>query len=372
MTRPARLPRHYPILLATLAAAACAGSSARDSIRPDDRPPLAVTVSTAAASELTETIDVIGALSPKFFADVKSEITGTVTAVYVTQWVPVRRGAPLARLDASEAEATVEAVRAAEGQARTGEVRARREYERAQQLQQYGLITPQAFDDARTAVDAAEALTSAARAQVRAAEAHLAKAFIRCPMDGVVAMRSVNVGDRVENMGGNGPMFRIVDNRLLDLTVSVPSSRLGLVRVGQTIEFESDTSPGRTFTGTVMFINPSIDEDTRSAKIVAEVRNDDGVLKGGAFVRGRLIVAHRPRVLQLPREALLNWDPAERRADVFVVEGDRVTGHQVVTGAASGRFVEIVSGIQAGDRVVTRGAFSLRTGDRVAAAEEGA
>ncbi|MGE3840151.1 MAG: efflux RND transporter periplasmic adaptor subunit [Vicinamibacterales bacterium] len=372
MTRAAHQLRSLLMLLATLGAAACADSSARDNATTPDRPPVAVTVSPAVASELIETIDVIGSLSPKFFADVKSEVTGTVTAVHVTQWVPVERGAPLAQLDASEAEATVEALRAAEGQARTGEARARREYERAQQLQQYGLITPQALDDARTAVDAAEALTSAARAQVRAAEAHLSKAFIRSPMNGVVALRGVSVGDRVENMGGNGPMFRIVDNRLLELTVSIPSSRLALVRVGQTIDFESDASPGRTFTGTVMFINPSIEEDTRSAKVVAEVRNADGVLKGGAFVRGRLVLARRAGVLQLPREALLNWDPTEGRGDVFVVEGDRATAHHVVTGAANGRLVEIVSGIRAGDRVVTRGAFSLRTGDRVAAAEEGA
>ena len=78
-------------------------------------------------------------------------------------------------------------------------------------------------------------------------------------MDGVVAFRGVNVGDRVENMGGNEPLFRIVDNRLLDLTVSVPSSRLADVRVGQAIEFSTDALPGRTFTGKVMFINPAID-----------------------------------------------------------------------------------------------------------------
>ena len=68
-------------------------------------------------------------------------------------------------------------------------------------------------------------------------------------MDGVVALRGVSVGDRVENMGGNSPMFRIVDNRVLDLTVSVPSSRLASVRVGQTLEFTTETLPGRTFTG---------------------------------------------------------------------------------------------------------------------------
>jgi RND family efflux transporter MFP subunit len=296
-------------------------------------------------------------------------VSGTVTTVAVTEWVSVRKGQLLARLDTSEEVATIEALKAGVAQARVGETRARREYERALQLKQYGLITPQALDDAKSAVEAAEAAVTAAQAQVRAAETRLQKSTIVSPMDGVVAYRGISVGDRVENMGGNASMFRIVDNRLLDLTVSVPSSRLADVKVGQVIEFSTDALPGRTFTGKVMFINPAIDEASRSAKVVTEVVNRDGALKGGSFVKGNIQVDNRAGVLMVPREALLNWNAEQATADVLVVKGDQAETRPIKTGHSNGASVEVVSGIQAGDQIIVRGGFAVRSGDKVAIAK---
>jgi RND family efflux transporter MFP subunit len=320
-----------------------------------------------------ESVEIVGTLAPKFSADVKSEVTGTVTAVYVTEWVPVRRGERLARLDTSETEAGIAAIKAIEAQARVAETRARREFDRAQQLTQYGLITPQGLDEAKSAIEAAEAGTAAAGAQIRTAEARLAKSLLTSPIDGVVALRAVNVGDRVENMGSGDPLFRIVDNRLLDLTVSVPSSRLASVRVGQVLEFTADALPGQALTGKVMFINPAIDAASRSAKVVVEVPNRNGLLKGGSFVKGRLVVANRADVLQVPREALLNWNVEQQTAEVFVVRGDQADRRVVKTGTSNGLAVEVVSGLEAGEQVVTRGGFALQAGDKVAVAKgEGA
>ena len=365
-------PIHAVIIVgAALVAAACSGPSSEGtapaaSAMEAGRPPVAVSVAPASRSDFQESIEIVGTLAPKFSADVKSEVTGTVTAVYVTEWVPVRKGAPLARLDTTETEAAIAALKAVEAQARVGESRARREYERAQQLQGFGLITPQAFDDAKSAVDAAEASTAAAQAQTRTAQARLAKSTLLAPMDGVVALRSVNVGDRVENMGSGDPLFRIVDNRLLDLTVSVPASRLSSVKVGQPIEFTSVTLPGQSFTGKVMFINPEIDSASRTAKVVVEVPNPDGRLKGGAFVEGRVVVASRTGILQVPREALLNWNLEQQTAEVFVARGDKAEKRAVKTGQSNGVMVEVVSGVDAGDPVVVRGGFSLQPGDRIA------
>jgi membrane fusion protein, multidrug efflux system len=330
------------------------------------RPPVAVSVASTVTTDLTEAVDVVGSLAPKFSADVKSEVSGIVTEVYVNEWVPVRKGTRLARLDSRETEAGIEALKAIEAQARVGETRAQREYDRALQLKQYGLITPQALDDAKSALEAAQAATESARAQVRTGDTRLAKSYITAPMDGVVAQRGVNPGDRVENMGSGVPMFRIVDNRLLDLTVKVPTSRLSGVRVGQLLEFTTDAVPGRTYAGKVMFINPAVEESSRSASIVAEVPNTDGTLKGGLFVNGRIIVAVRPGVLQTPREALLNWNVAEHSAEVFAVRNGQAEKRTVQTGAVSGTSVEITKGLSAGEQVVTRGGFALRQGDRVA------
>jgi len=359
---------------ALLSGAACSRSSnGEPPAKPEasGRPPVAVTVQPVAAGDLIEAVDVTGSLSPKFSADVKSEVSGTITAVYVTQWVPVRKGAALARLDTSETEAGLEGLRALEAQARVAQTRAQREYERALQLKQYGLITTQGLDDATSALEAAQAAAAAARAQVRTGEARLSKSEINSPMDGTIAERFVSVGDRVENMGGNQPMFRIVDNRLLDLTVTVTTSDLPGVRVGQPLEFTTDAVPGRTFSGKVMFINPAVDAASRSAKVTAEVPNHDGALRGGLFVKGRIIVAARPDVLQVPREAILNWNVSERTATVFVVRDGQADERRVQTGTPAGASVEIVSGLHAGDVVVTRGAFALKRGDRVIAAREG-
>ncbi|MCX6552299.1 MAG: efflux RND transporter periplasmic adaptor subunit [Acidobacteria bacterium] len=380
MTRMGRILSFLIIVAAVAAAAACSGQSSGQPGAPAagaapaaSKPPVAVTTAPVAFGAFQNSIEVVGTLAPKFSAEVKSEVTATVTDVFVTEWVPVRKGDRLARFDTSEMEATIAALRAGEAQARVGESRAKREYERAQQLKEFGLITPQAFDDAKSAVEAAEASTSAAQAQIKTAQARLAKSMLFAPMDGIVAFRGVNVGDRVENMGGNTPLFRIVDNRLLDLTVSVPSTRLADVKVGQAIEFAADALPGRTFTGKVMFINPEIDEASRSARVVAEVVNRDSALKGGMFAKGRIVVTNRDGVLQVPREALLNWSLEQKTADVFVVKGDVAEKRPVKTGASSDGIIEILSGVQAGEQVVTRGGFAIRAGDRVAASKgEGA
>jgi RND family efflux transporter MFP subunit len=364
MTRIARSTGLIFLTIALTAAAACSNKADSQPMEAG-RPPVAVTVDAVTLADLQEGVEVVGTLESKFSAEVKSEVTGVVTDVYVTEWVPVKRGARLARLDTREAEAGIEGLKAAEAQAKVGENRAHREYERALQLKQYGLITPQALDDAKTAVEASEAASAAARAQIKTAETHLTKGFITAPMDGVVAFRGVSVGDRVENMGGNSPMFRIVDNRVLDLTASVPSSSLASVRVGQTLEFSAETLPGRAFTGKIMFINPTIDPASRSAKVIAEVSNRDGALRGGAFVKGRIIVGQRAGVLQVRKEALLNWNLDTRTAEVFVVSGDKAQRRVVTTGTANGVAVEVLSGVQAGDQVVTRGGFALREGDRV-------
>jgi membrane fusion protein, multidrug efflux system len=364
MTRIARASVLTLLAISLAAGAACTKKADSDPLE-TGRPPVPVSVEPAAATDLQDAIELVGTLEAKFTADVKSEVTGVVTDVYVTEWVPVKRGDKLARLDGRETEAGIEALKAAEAQARVNQNRAQREYERAQQLKQYGLITPQAFDDAKTAVEAAEASVTAARAQIKTAETRLSKLLISSPMDGVVALRGVSVGDRVENMGGNSPMFRIVDNRILDLTVSVPSSRLSAVRVGQTLDFSSETLPGRTFSGKVMFINPVIDAASRSAKVIVEVANSDGALRDGAFAKGRLIVGGRSGVLQVRKESLINWNLETAKAEVFVVNGDKVQKRVITTGMGTAARVEVLSGLQAGDQVVTRGAFALRDGDRV-------
>lgn len=348
-----------------LAAMACSsrGESSVEKAS-SDRPAVAVEVAPAVKADIEESIEVVGSLEPKFSADIKSEFTAVVEEVYVTEWVRVRKGMPLAKLDTREAEAALQAARAGLLQAEVAETRASRELERASRLREAGLVTQQNLDDARTALEASQAATAAARAQLQAAETRLQKAILRAPFDGTVAYRGVNPGDRVENMGGE-PLFRIVDNRLLELTVSVPSTALSSLHTGQPLEFSTDAVPDRTFRGKVQFINPAADPVSRSVKVVVHVPNEDETLRGGLFVKGRILTGLRRNVLQVPKSALVDWDPVRGQADVFVVNGDKAERRTVQTGSATADAVEVTQGLQPGEQVVTRGAFTLRSGDRV-------
>jgi RND family efflux transporter MFP subunit len=295
---------------------------------------------------------------------VRSEIAGTVAAVLVTEWVPVHRGDVLARLDPRELDAALAAARADVARAEAAQARAERELARGERLKAAGLATQQQLDDARTEHQASGATVEAARAQLACAQSRADKVVLRAPLDGVVAHRGIDVGDYVQNMG-EVPLFRIVDNRLLDLTVTVPAARSALIRVGQRLTFSTEALPDRTFTGTVSYVNPLFDESSRTLKVIAEVPNEDRTLRGGLFVSGRIEVGRRAGILQLPREALQTWNTTTGQAELFVVDGDVARRLQVRVGDAAAGRVEILEGLTPGARVVVRGAFNLRDGDRV-------
>ncbi len=347
------------------------------------KPAVAVEVVKVAPSDTTQGVDAVGSLSAKVQTDVRPEFAGVVTHVFVTEWARVQKGTPLAQLDARELElqlqhleASVEASKAAVKQAEVAGNRAEREYERATKLREAGLFTQQNLDDATTDREAKTAGISAASAQLVAVErdysqmqTHIAKAILRSPMNGVVSMRNVNVGDMVGDVGGQKILFHIVDNRLLDLTVTVSSKEMGNLRVGQPLVFSTDVMPGKTFVGKVTYINPAVSEADRSVKVEAQVQNESEELKTGLFVKGRIITGKRTGVLQVPRTSLLAWDLAGKKADVFVVRGEKAERRAISTGSVSIDLVEVTSGVSAGEMVVTRGGFSLRDGDRVTVAQ---
>jgi RND family efflux transporter MFP subunit len=362
----------------------CLGCSNKgDGINPDEkrsaRPPVAVEVTKAAVTDYSEGIDVVGSLSPKFGADVKSEYAGIVTEVNVTEWVRVKKGTPLARIDTREmdillqkAKAAIEMAKANLLQAEVAGNRANREYDRLLKLKEVGLVTQQNLEDGLTEKEASAARIEAAKAQLKVADedlqhtqTRLSKTTIRSPIDGVVSFRGVNVGDMVGEMGSQKIMFKIIDTHILDLTVTVPSAEMGMVHVGLPLTFSTDAIPGRNFTGKVMFINPVVNEADRSVKVIAEVENLNEHLKGGLFVKGRIIAGRRTGILRVPRASLITWDVANKKGDLYIVNGETAQRRTVQTGSVMGDFVEVTSGLASGEPVIVRGGFNLKDGDRV-------
>lgn len=367
------------LLVGSLLGCSSSNSTPSPPGKSEGKPPVAVDVAQAQTRDLDEGVDVVGSLAPKIESRMKSEYAGIVTEVYVTEWVRVKRGQPLAKLDTREADAVLqkaqaalEAARANVLQAEVGGNRADREAERARNLKESGLITQQNLDDAQTEKAAAQARVAAAKAQRLAAEkelnqirTRLAKALLQAPIDGVVALRDINVGDLVGEAGSTRILFRIVDNRLLDLTVTVPSNEMAKIRIGQSLNFTTDALPDRTFTGRVKFINPAVNETDRSIKVIAEIRNEPEVLKSGLFIKGRIVTGRRPQVLEIPRAALADWDVRTGTGGVWLVQQDQARRRTVKTGGLDRDWVEVTSGLAAGDQVIIRGGFNVQEGDRL-------
>jgi RND family efflux transporter MFP subunit len=373
------------VLAAFLAAAGCSSKEGVDhaNAAPAGKPAVPVDAEAAATGDVIEGIEVTGTLSPKYQAEMKSEYGGMVAQVYVNDWAKVRKGDPLLKVDTREGEvlllkakASLEMAKAGQLEAEAAVARADREFDRAVKLQESGLITRQGMDDARTQKEASAARIAAAKAQVAAAgedvaqaTTRLSKAVIRSPFDGTVAERLVSVGDLVGEM--QKVVFRLVDNRLLELTVSVPSSEMAPLRVGQPVRFSTDAFPGREFDGKVAHINPSVSPGDRSVRVIAEVPNVPEVLKGGLFVKGRIATGVRTGVVLIPRTALLSWNVAARKGEVIVVDNNVARRRGVATGAVQGDRVEIPAGLRSGETVVVRGAFLLSEGDAVKVAAAG-
>ena len=370
----------FIISLAILASISACGKSNGKNPDQVSKPPVAVETAVAATSELADGIEVTGSLEPKFSADVKTQIPGLVKQVLVTEWVRVKKGQLLALIDVAEtealvhrAEAAIASSRANLAQTQVAAVRAERELSRLIKLKESGLATQQALDDGKSETEAAAARLEAVRAQMRVSEeearqvsARLTKSNVKSPMDGIVALRDVNVGDLASDAAAAKPIFRIVDNRLLNLTVTVPSVDSGRVKVGQPLEFSVDSEPGRTFAGKVMYINPELSQADRSLKVIAEVRNVPENLKGGLFAKGRIVTGQRSGVLQIPRSAVSALDLTARKGLLFVVENGVAHERHINVVTVSGDLLEVKDGLKAGQHYVTRGGFNLKDGDKIA------
>ena len=140
---------------------------------------------------------------------------------------------------------------------------------------------------------------------------------------------------------------------------------MGRLRLGQPLTFITDAFPEKPFSGRIKFINPTVNEADRSVKVIAEVPNNSETLKAGLFVKGRIITGQRRNVLQIPRSALLSWDVGAKKGEVFAVDRDLAQRKIIQTGSFSGDWIEVVSGLQPGEPVITRGGFNVKNGDRV-------
>ena len=247
-------------------------------------------------------------------------------------------------------------------------------YDRASELSKRTLISQEAFDDAKAALQAKRAGYDASlqnaknlRASIQASEAtmklagrQLRDTEIRAPFDGFVEKRLVNLGELVK---AQMPVMAIVRLDPLKVTAEMPEKMAPWINGGRPVELHVDAYPTRTFTGKVTRISPAVNTATRAFPFEAAVPNGDAALKPGTFARVHVESGKVDDVLTLPYAALQYRYGVNR---VFVVTGDRLAMRELQVGERLGDRIEVASGVKEGERVAITDVETLADGALVA------
>jgi RND family efflux transporter MFP subunit len=301
-----------------------------------------------------------GTLTPKQKATVRAQLAGAVLQTYVEQGQSVGAGTLLARLDDRAMRDAVVSAQSAVKNAQSSLDVAERDEKRQTTLFQAGAISERDLDNARKNTIAAQAALAQARAQLVSAQKQITFTEVHAPFAGKVSEKLVNTGDIVQN---GGAMYTIVQPSSMQLEAQIPADQLSVVKVGAPVQFSVTGYPDRVFNGTITRINPSADPATRQVRVYAEIPNTGGTLVGDLFAEGRVATVART-TLTVPTTAI---DRRLMKPAVHRLNGGKVEKIDVGLGVLdehTGR-VEILSGIRAGDTVLTGAAMEISAGTAI-------
>lgn len=322
-------------------------------------PPAAVETVAAAKRDVPVTIAALGTLEADQSIVVSPEIDGIVTSIDFTDGQRLKQGDTIITLDSGSLKA-----RLMQTQARLTLTRAN--YDRASRLRKQGSGTERALDEALNDMRSAEA-------DLASAQADLDKATIKAAFSGTVGLRQVSLG---QYMKAGSPVATLAD--IDHLRIDFRVSEVFLTRIGkdQEVSVSIDALPGETFKGKITAIDPVVDVSGRALSVRAVLPNEGGKLRPGLFGRVNIVTQTRSSVV-LPEAAIVPQQTGGKAVYVVVDDkpapdagkdaplGQHSELRLVTIGERLPGEVEILSGIEPGDVVVTAGQLKLREGAAV-------
>jgi RND family efflux transporter MFP subunit len=278
----------------------------------------------------------------------------------------VKRGQTLARIDQTEVLARVAARKADVAAARAQLVWAAKNRNTQKALLDRNFISQNAFDNVQSNYDVAIAKLGAAEADLVMAQKSLGDSVLVAPMNGIVAQRHAQPGERVPL---DAKVVTVVDLTRLELAATVPAASIAQVKVGQSVAFRVDGFGEREFSGRVERINPSTAAGSRTVTVYAVIDNPDGVLRSGLFAQGGVTLERIENALMVPASALRK---EEGRTYVYALESATVRKKNVKAGPGDGAGnVPVLEGLRAGDVIVRHNLGLLREGAAVRIGKSG-
>ncbi len=256
---------------------------------------------------LKQRISASGTLSGLIQVTVGSQVSGTISNLYVDYNSQVKKGQPIAQIDTTVYAATVQDAKANVGKAETALADARRQLARAKRLFADKLIAQADLDASQVTADRAQDDVSSAKATLAKAQANLDYCTITAPVAGVVVSRSIDVGQTVAASFSTPNLFVIAqDLTKMKVEASIDDADIGQVKEGQPALFTVDSYPETQFHGRVnqVRLEPVIVQNVVNYKVVVQVANDDLKLRPGMTANVTILTQVKEDVLKVPSAAL--------------------------------------------------------------------
>ena len=261
---------------------------------------------------IRQRISASGTLSGLIQVTVGSQVSGTVSNLYVDYNSEVKKGQPIAQIDTTVYAATVQDATATVGKAETAVADSQRQLDRSKRLFADKLISQQDLDTAQVTADRAKNDISSARATLAKAQANLEYCTIKAPVAGVVVSRSIDIGQTVAASFNTPNLFVIAqDLTKMKVEASIDEADIGQVKEGQPALFTVDSYPETQFKGQVnqVRLEPITVQNVVNYKVVVQVSNEELKLRPGMTANVTIQTQSREDVLKVPAAAL-RFNPA--------------------------------------------------------------
>ena len=305
---------------------------------------VSVVVANVEPHAFVDKVESIGTAVANESVAITTKVTETVTKVNFEDGMYVEAGDILVELTNAEETAML-------SEAAANVAEATRQFERVQNLIKQKLASETQLDVERNRMQTA-------KARYEGIVARLDDRLIRAPFSGKLGFRNVSPGTL---LSPNAPLTTLDDISSIKLDFSIPESYLAAIKPGQEVLAKSIAYPGRTFVGVVTTIDSRIDPNTRTIKVRARLDNENLLLRPGMLLTVELI-QERQEYLAIPESAVV---PVQNQQYAYVIRDGKAERLEFEAGRRSPGFVEVLSGLNAGDQVITQGIIKIRPGTPV-------
>lgn len=324
-----------------------------------------VDVATVRSGRVTRSVQLSGLMQPVRQSLLTAEVEGRVEEVMVRAGERVAAGQVLARMDTRDLGNRLAQQRANLAASRAQLELAQKNFDRNQELLARNFISATTVDNSRSTLEAARETLKANEALVALASQAQDKAVIRAPLAGVVAERSIEVGQHV---GLNARLFSIVDLSKLEFAASVPVTQVAAISIGQEVTLAVEGMSG-SVTGKVERISPVADQGSRMIPVFVGVANQDARLKGGMVAQGRIVIADSGATLLVSDQTIRHEQGADK---ALVVAAGKIEQRSLTLGLRDEEngLVEVRSGLKEGEQVLLARVAGLAPGQVVKLAKQ--